>query len=331
MGRGARADNISRAARVRDPGRSTARSDLTVDLVPNFCVSQKCHRFSRTARCNSSVQLDTFDRQLSGTPDALVGCEQSLLPIDDTELVRTSGQTHHPIVKYIGAANARVSGTVFEITTQELEHADRYEVSAYERVVAPLSSGRTAWVYVDAKYAPPSDDGASSQALFQLVVLRLAVRQAEPPAIIVDHDADMVRIVEGCRAALECRILEVPPWRSYAPDELGKVVCILFIAGSSALRGEVVLVPPLELGRGWQGHLAGRLTADQIATYGNECPAAVWPKRRNDVCAACSPESNPARIASWILSASIRLSASRARAEGCPLRNVSPETNRVVP
>lgn len=102
-----------------------------------------------------NVQFATFGRELSGTSDALVGYEQSFVAIDDPEVVRTSGKTHHPIVKYTGDAAARVSGTVFEITAQELEHADRYEVSAYKRVAGALSSGRTAWVYVDAKYGPP--------------------------------------------------------------------------------------------------------------------------------------------------------------------------------
>jgi gamma-glutamylcyclotransferase (GGCT)/AIG2-like uncharacterized protein YtfP len=45
----------------------------------------------------------------------------------------------------------RVAGTVFEISDVELAHADEYEVSDYTRVPALLSSGRTAWVYVDAR------------------------------------------------------------------------------------------------------------------------------------------------------------------------------------
>ncbi|WP_373890105.1 gamma-glutamylcyclotransferase [Massilia sp. DJPM01] len=48
-------------------------------------------------------------------------------------------------------AENRVAGTVFEVTNDELVHADRYEVSDYKRVSALLSSGRTAWVYVDAR------------------------------------------------------------------------------------------------------------------------------------------------------------------------------------
>jgi hypothetical protein len=43
---------------------------------------------------------------------------------------------------------------VFEVTESELANADRYEVSAYKRVGADLASGKKAWVYVDARYAP---------------------------------------------------------------------------------------------------------------------------------------------------------------------------------
>ena len=45
----------------------------------------------------------------------------------------------------------RVAGAVFEVTDEELAHADKYEVADYKRVLAPLASGRTAWVYFDAK------------------------------------------------------------------------------------------------------------------------------------------------------------------------------------
>lgn len=112
--------------------------------------------FSYGTLQQANVQLATFGRELAGSSDSLVGYEQSLLEIEDPEVVRASGKSHHPIVKYSGNPTQRVPGTVFEISAQELEHADRYEVSAYKRVAAPLSSGRTAWVYVDARYAPPA-------------------------------------------------------------------------------------------------------------------------------------------------------------------------------
>ena len=42
----------------------------------------------------------------------------------------------------------KVSGTVFLITPEELAQADKYEVSDYRRVLAPLASGGSAWAYV---------------------------------------------------------------------------------------------------------------------------------------------------------------------------------------
>ena len=40
-----------------------------------------------------------------------------------------------------------------------------------------------------------------AQALLERVVFGLALHQAEAPAIVVDHDRDMIRIVERRRAA----------------------------------------------------------------------------------------------------------------------------------
>lgn len=97
------------------------------------------------------VQLATFGRELVGTPDQLVGFHQSMVRIEDPEVVRTSGKTHHPIVKFTGSPDDRVAGTAFEVSDEELANADRYEVSDYKRVAADLASGRSAWVYVDAR------------------------------------------------------------------------------------------------------------------------------------------------------------------------------------
>ena len=110
--------------------------------------------FSYGTLQQENVQLATFGRRLHGHADQLVGFEQSLVEIEDPEVVATSGKTHHPIVKYSGSSDSRVEGTAFEITDAELEQADRYEVAAYSRVTATLASGRQAWVYVDARFAP---------------------------------------------------------------------------------------------------------------------------------------------------------------------------------
>ena len=43
------------------------------------------------------VQLATFGRELLGASDQLVGFHQSVVKIEDPEVVKTSGKTHHPI------------------------------------------------------------------------------------------------------------------------------------------------------------------------------------------------------------------------------------------
>jgi hypothetical protein len=112
---------------------------------------------------------------------------------------------------------------------------------------------------------------------------RLAFSQSEPPAIIMDHDADMIRIVEGRCAGIERGIVEVPFWRSELPNELRKVVPVFIVAGPAAFRGKIILVPPLELSLWRQRHLAGLLAADQVPAHGDDRLAAFRPERRDDV------------------------------------------------
>jgi gamma-glutamylcyclotransferase (GGCT)/AIG2-like uncharacterized protein YtfP len=112
--------------------------------------------FSYGTLRQEDVQLATFRRRLTGVSDALVGYRQSMVAIQDPEVVRTSGKTHHPIVAFTGRGEDRVAGALFEITDAELAHADAYEVAAYVRVKAPLVSGLEAWVYVDARGKPPA-------------------------------------------------------------------------------------------------------------------------------------------------------------------------------
>lgn len=109
-----------------------------------------------------AVQLSTFGRLLDGSADVLPGFEQALVRIDDAEVVATSGQTHHPILSFSGNPAHSVSGKVFHLSPDELAQADRYEVAAYRRVSVKLASGLQAWVYVDARFAPPSTSGETA-------------------------------------------------------------------------------------------------------------------------------------------------------------------------
>jgi hypothetical protein len=106
--------------------------------------------FSYGTLQDRDVQLANFGRQLSGSSDLLPGYSTSLIAIRDPSVVATSGRTHHPIAERSGNLADEVSGTVFEITPDELAAADRYEVAEYTRVQVILKSGLQAWAYVRA-------------------------------------------------------------------------------------------------------------------------------------------------------------------------------------
>src|SRR5215218_7956577 len=113
------------------------------------------------------------------------------------------------------------------------------------------------------------DDRTFGMPLFQIVIFRFAFSQAEPPAVIMDHDANMIRVVEGRCAAIERGIIEVPLRRSGLPNELSKIVPVCVVTSPAAFRGEIILVPPFELSLWRQRHHVGFRAADQITTHGD--------------------------------------------------------------
>ena len=106
--------------------------------------------FSYGTLQDKNVQVASFGRELQGQPDAMPGFRQTLLEITDPEVLATSGKKYHPIVEPSVNPADEVAGTVFQITAQELDAADKYEVSDYRRVSVKLKSGLQAWVYVRA-------------------------------------------------------------------------------------------------------------------------------------------------------------------------------------
>jgi gamma-glutamylcyclotransferase (GGCT)/AIG2-like uncharacterized protein YtfP len=108
--------------------------------------------FSYGTLQHEDVQLATFGRPLKGSRDELVGFEQQTVMIEDPKVVALFGRVHHANVVAHGRKESRVPGTVFEVTDAELAAADEYErPTAYQRIIAPLASGKQAWVYVDSR------------------------------------------------------------------------------------------------------------------------------------------------------------------------------------
>ena len=127
------------------------------------------------------------------------------------------------------------------------------------------------------------NDRRLGKPLFQIVIFRLAFGEAETPAVIVDHDGDVIRVVEGRRRAIERGIIEVPLRRSKLPDELRKVVPVFVVAVPAAFGGKIILIPPLELGLWRQWRLPGFLAADQIAADRDQRLAALGPKPGDNI------------------------------------------------
>ena len=110
--------------------------------------------FSYGTLQQEDVQLSTFGRKLSGQKDALPKFEPSLVRIEDPRVVASLGRTHHDNVTFNGNSKSRVTGTVFEVTGEELASADRFEAAFfYKRASVTLESGQQAWVYVDEQSA----------------------------------------------------------------------------------------------------------------------------------------------------------------------------------
>lgn len=66
----------------------------------------------------------------------------------DERVIRESGMDVHLILQRTGNVMDEVSGTIFEISEEELAKADLYEVNDYKRAALKLKSDRTCWVYV---------------------------------------------------------------------------------------------------------------------------------------------------------------------------------------
>jgi gamma-glutamylcyclotransferase (GGCT)/AIG2-like uncharacterized protein YtfP len=99
---------------------------------------------------HASVQESVFGRRLRGVPDELIGFDRSLVDVSDPRFASGGSESLYPIVRPSGDY-ARVGGTVYELSDDDLASADRYEPPPYRRIQAVLASGKEAWVYADSR------------------------------------------------------------------------------------------------------------------------------------------------------------------------------------
>ncbi|WP_086030411.1 AAA family ATPase [Tenacibaculum holothuriorum] len=94
------------------------------------------------------VQKETYGRLLHGKEDILKNYTVQNLEINNKEVLDRSGQKFHPIAIKTNQSKDKITGTIFEISEQELIETDKYEVDAYQRVLETFVSGKKAWIYI---------------------------------------------------------------------------------------------------------------------------------------------------------------------------------------
>ncbi|WP_313386032.1 gamma-glutamylcyclotransferase family protein [Chishuiella sp.] len=105
--------------------------------------------FSYGTLQKEKVQLETFGRILEGEKDFLLNYKLDYIDIFDEEVLKKSEQKFHPILTYSGNTSDKVEGVLFEITDEELQQADEYEVDSYKRIKTIFSSGKEGFIYVE--------------------------------------------------------------------------------------------------------------------------------------------------------------------------------------
>ncbi|WP_172387898.1 GDSL-type esterase/lipase family protein [Streptomyces sp. MNP-20] len=110
--------------------------------------------FSFGTLLDEHVQTTLFGRAVPRSPAALAGHATRPLTITDPDVIATSGlDVHLTLERRVGA---EVEGAVLRLTDADLAAADAYEVDDYVRRRVRLSSGESAWAYLDARPLRPA-------------------------------------------------------------------------------------------------------------------------------------------------------------------------------
>ena len=104
--------------------------------------------FSYGTLQKEKVQIETFGRLLVGADDTLRGYKLTQIEIKDEMVLQKSELQFHPMAMLSANPHDLIKGIVFEVTAEELQLADDYEVDDYKRVSVILASGKKAWIYV---------------------------------------------------------------------------------------------------------------------------------------------------------------------------------------
>lgn len=102
--------------------------------------------FSYGTLRSKQIQMQVFNKVLSGTQDQILGYKLKSLQIEEE-----FGMADYVVAVPSENLEDNIHGAVFEVTNTELLKVDQFESNSYKRVQVKLKSGRTAWVYTENK------------------------------------------------------------------------------------------------------------------------------------------------------------------------------------
>src|SRR4051794_15559782 len=108
----------------RRPGRQTAKT-AGVSFMTMSTSTRPELLFSYGTLQYKKVQIANFGRELTGREDALPGYTRGRVPISEPEVVASSGESYYANAVPSSNPEDAVSGTVFEVTEEDLAAADR--------------------------------------------------------------------------------------------------------------------------------------------------------------------------------------------------------------
>lgn len=100
--------------------------------------------FSYGTLQSKEIQMQVFNRRLTGTPDQLLG-----YTIKDLKIEEEFGLEDYFVAIPSDNPSDSIKGIVYTVSSLELDKADQFESNAYQRVQVTLKSGTVAWIYVE--------------------------------------------------------------------------------------------------------------------------------------------------------------------------------------
>ena len=102
------------------------------------------HLFSYGTLRSKQIQMQLFNKVLTGTKDQLLGHKLKSLQIEEE-----FGMADYVVAVPTSEASDPIHGIVFNILATDLAKVDIFESNAYKRVQVTLKSGTVAWVYIE--------------------------------------------------------------------------------------------------------------------------------------------------------------------------------------